>query len=296
MKPTVTLVSHTDNPVGTIYALWQASRNNEPAPNPKDISPDNPAALEIFKKVFNSQIPVSENLNFIFLIEGISISLREQLVRHKVGTKVGDRIGIDTVPELGGSAFWSQTMRVLDMGRFYEQGNYRMPDSVSVSGKRSTIYRNAIKSSQDAYNQLIELGTPIEDARDVLPLATGHRISWSINLRTLQQVIGKRSCWIAQSGIWEPIIFGMVNELATKVHPYFRNLINPPCIKDDKFVGCCYNLENERRVDGRDPLPPCTLYLDENKIAEHRDREDLKTMAVKYANIWDRNPYSGSRR
>lgn len=303
MKPKVTLLSWTKDPIATIYSLWKASRDNEPAVLPSSIKEDDPKALEVFKKILYSKIPLSENINFVFLLEGISISFREQMVRHRIGTKVGQRLGVDIVPDLGDSTWWSQTMRVLDMSNFYRDGQYRKPETLegkvhSIQDRTAEeIYNFAMLQAECAYKDLIKAGVPIEDAREVLPLATGHRVSWSLNLTALQHIIGKRTCWIAQSGLWEDVIHGMIKELVEKVHPVFQGLVDPPCFKEGNYIGCQVKIENERRVSGEDPLPPCSLYMDNDTNAQipKESAKEFSKMAIRFGKLWGRNPFSGEK-
>lgn len=258
MKTKVTLLSHTNDPVETLCKVWAASRNNKPLGKI-----DEGTAHKTFERVIDSKIPVAEMVDFVFLIEGVSVSLREQMVRHRVGTKVDSRIGCDIVPDLVDSTFWSQSMRILDIGDFAEKENYCMPDSVknNCEGVQKE-YQDSMHASAKAYRELVAMGVPLEDARNVVPLATTHRLVWKVNLASLMHIVGKRGCWILQLGLWKPVIEGMINELAEKVDPYFRNLILPPCVnKDGSFKGCSFKLDNQRRIDGEDEIPPCIIYL-----------------------------------
>jgi len=144
--------------------------------------------------------------------------------------------------------------------------------TIRIHGREATVeefYHEQMGWIQSAYNRLIEAGVPVEDARNVLPLGVQHRLTWKVNLSALMHVLSKRGCWIAQLGMWEPVIRGMVEELATKVHPLFRRLIDPPCFTNGNFKGCVFKLENENRVKGEDPYAPCPLYM-------HNHREDFE--------------------
>ncbi len=334
MKPTVRLMTHTAFPLETIYCLWEASRHNGLIPYPEDVAEsrkDDPAfdaeVRKLFTDVLHSGIPVAENVSFTFLLEDISIALREQLVRHRIGVKAGERLGCDIAPDLADSTFWSQSMRILDMGAFASAGRYDLPDSIAGNHTHCAqrlgsvgvydVYVGALHGAEEAYRQLVEAGVPMEDARNVIPLAATHRISWTLNLAALKHIIGKRGCWILQLGIWEPIITGMVEELA-KIDPIFRDLISPPCVKGNKFTGCCFKLDNERRIDGEDEIPPCALYLHQHgdeacraaaasKSPTWSPRPDgpgwetsdpvkqarFDKMAVRYGHLWGRNVSTG---
>lgn len=340
-QTTVRLLSWTANPVQTIYCQWMASRGSEWVNDPAVVDPTDPEVLDVFRKVIDMKIPLAETLDFIFLLEHVPIALREQLVRHRIGHSFGDRLGADVVPELGSSTFWTQTMRVMRMDDFATNGEYLVPESVrgnsqpmnskpELAGKpgdrHKTVerfYHEQFLWIQSAYRKLIEAGVPVEDARNILPLGAMHRMSWKVNLSALFHVLGKRSCWIAQLGMWEPVIRGIVDELASRVHPEFRRLVDPPCFEAGKWSGCKFGLENDNRVKGDDPYPPCPLYLE-----HHQDRavqltvkgdtpwqyvhvsEDGSTWACKttdnynamvnradsYSKLWGRDPWTGEPR
>lgn len=301
MEVKVTLLSWTKDPIQTVWKIWYASRCNDPIPNLENLSYlESKEMLDLFQKVLDSKIPVAENINFVFLLENISISLREQLVRHRIGVKVGQNFGVDIAPDISDSTWWSQSMRILDMGKFSDEGRYRIPESIKE--KFYVEYKDLILIIQSFYREMVQKGIPMEDAREIIPLCATHRVTWSLNLSALQHIVGKRGCWILQLGLWKPVITGMVEELCTKVHPIFRNLINPPCISENKFKECVFKLDNERRVSGEDEIPPCSLYLGQHakeKIegwfekADEDKKERFEKMFKEYSKLWNRDPWTG---
>jgi thymidylate synthase (FAD) len=308
MNPKITLVDWPRWPIETIYYLWETSRHNKNVMLPQEIhekckaDPEyNKEIRKVFEQVIDSPYPIAENLWFVFLLEGVSISFREQMVRHRVGVKVGERVGMDIVPELGSSSWWSQSMRYTNVGRFCDKSQFRMPESVEGNPEAYGEYLLAMQSAQESYNKLVQIGIPIEDAREVIPLGATHSISWGINLLSLAHILRKRSCWILQLGVWGPVIRGMISELREKVDPYFSNLVTPPCMKGDEFKGCVAKLDNEERQTGKDPLPPCSLflrnhpelilpeYVHANKIVK------FKSMREDFSSFWHRDPETGKR-
>lgn len=299
-KTTVRLLSWTSNPVQTVYVQWMASRNTEQVPDPAAVDANSPEVLDVFKKVIDMRIPLAETLDFIFLLEHVPIALREQLVRHRVGHSFGERIGADVVPDLSASTFWTQTMRVMRMDDFATDGEYLVPASIENNNNpmaskpelaelpggrpRKTVeqfYHEQFLWMQSAYRKLIAAGVPVEDARNILPLGAMHRMTWKVNLSALFHVLGKRSCTIAQLGMWEPVIRGIVDELANRVHPHFRRLVDPPCFEAGEWTGCKFGLENDNRVKGDDPYPPCPLYLN-----KHTERAQAVALTVDGGAPW----------
>jgi thymidylate synthase ThyX len=283
--PKVTLLNASPRIVETIFSLWEASKNDNPLILPEDVTPESRSSEgltpeELFWRVINQKIPIGEHVNFVFMLENVSVSFREQMVRHRIGTKVGDNVGVDIVPDLAASSWWSQSMRIQDMSKFADDGMYRLPETLAdktvvfkgIKTNAETLFGSHMTATQEVYKALVAAGIPMEDAREVMPLGAQHRISWAVNLQSMLHVLGKRGCWILQLGIWGPIIRGMINELATKVHPMFRQLLAPPCIgTDGKFKQCQFRMENQRRITQDDKLPICPLYVvrDEDGIQRH---------------------------
>lgn len=295
MASTVQLISWTAQPVETVYRLWEASKTRDSMAE-IDARFNRAKAKELFRKVLQMGIPVGESIDFVFMLDGVSISFREQMVRHRIGAKVGDRLGVDFVPDLADSRWWAQSMRILDMSEFANDGAYREPDFEDED--QMQVFRQAMHEAQEAYKALVGMGMPHEEAREVIPLGATHRISWALNLQALRHICSKRSCWILQGGLWHPIIEGMVRELAEKVDPIFRELVTPPCIKGDEYVGCPYDEDNRRRAAGDDPLTPCSLWWNYEGGRRAYVGEPVKpspSVTNRYANFWGRNAATGKR-
>lgn len=319
MEPKVTLMTWTNNPLETVYAVWEASKTEDRLRTPDEIKEQvNPKKTEeLFRAVIAQKIPVGEHVDFVFMMEGVSVSWREQAVRHRIGTlpspeRIGADIVMDEIPNLADSSWWSQSMRIQNMGKFASTFQYRLPETIlDRGGVVLDRYKNTMREIERTYNYLVESGVPMEDARELMPLGAQHRISWRLNIGALQHIVGKRGCWILQLGIWGPVIEGMINEVATKIHPVFRELVTPPCLKGDEFTGCVYKEECRRRLDGSDALPPCPLHLNYHQLAggpksewkdEYMDgvtvpmKDAMIERAEQYRRFWGRHPFTGLRK
>lgn len=309
----VILLDGPQNPMGLLFYVWEQSRTNNDIPHPRMIEkilksdwhevlasedmgkallllgaemdpnlpgtrvlvqPTRERVQKVLDQIFDEDIPCTENLNFSFAFKNMSISLREQMVRHRIGVTVGERTGIDIVPDLSKSTWWSQTMRMLPMDKFYDDGRFLIPDS--LKGKvcidesqgpefshmaADELYDDLMRQIEFVYGKLIAAGVPMEDARQIIPIGATHGITWTLNLKAMAHILGKRACWVAQANLWEILIAGMVDELCTHVHPRFRKLILPPCFKKGRYNTCPYFQINTERVQGRDHMPPCPLYV-----------------------------------
>ncbi len=250
----------------------------------------------LFKKIIDAKIPISEMVDFVFLLDNTSVALREQIVRHRIGVKHGDRIGCDIIPEVQSSSWWSQSMRSLSMQSFFDHSKFEVPKNLTV--EQDEIYAAAMLDAQQYYKQLVEMGVELEDARNVIPLAAQHRLVWKLNLASLLHIIGKRTCWILQFGLWEPVIKGMIKELTEKVDPIFADLGTPPCIRNEKFNDCLFHLDNETRLTGEDPNPICPLWACSCKkmLADNLPQtQEYQRRINDYTDFWKRDVFSGDR-
>lgn len=293
MTPSVRLIDGPRYPKETLFVIWKSSRTiGGYRRSAEEIVAECEWNLTLkeevdktFHDIIDSELPIKQNLNFTFILDDVSISFREQMVRHKIGNKLGDNYGVDTAPDLESSTFWSQSIRYLQPREFARNGSYRHP--VKLTPDQAHMFDTTMHYVEHSYNMLLNMGVSQEDARELLPVGMTHSISWTLNLATIQHVIGKRGCWLAQTDLWEPIIQGMVSELS-KIDPYFRTIIAPPCIKGGKFGACKFKIENDARVLGSDPLPTCPLYVtevnaDRKAVENHAAFEEFEQ---KYRKLW----------
>jgi thymidylate synthase ThyX len=310
-----TLVSWTANPVETMYAIWKQSRDNLPLMEIRNIDKRDPEVRKVFEDIVTSALPLVEHIQLVFVIEDMPISLREQIVRHRIGSTFPGPVGADSIPELGSSTFWSQSSRYINVGEFYLNHKYHVPEAVANKTEALAEYDRVLYEIERGYNRLVAMGIPLEDARGLIPLCMTHRMSWGLNIKSLSHIAGHRGCWLAQAGLWEPLVRNMIEEVATKIDPIFRRLIDPPCFKQGQWQGCPYRIENQARVNGKDEHPPCPLYLrkhDDDALAAVTDKasswfmkdgfwvgptgakhHEMARRVELYGKLWGRNPWTG---
>jgi hypothetical protein len=228
-------------------------------------------------KVASMAIPVSEMVNFVFQLEGVTIALREQLVRHRVGT-----------------SFWIQSGRITDYSKVWDDEKFNIPPAISKAGLGEE-WQNHWLTVQDLYRRLKASGIQDEDAREIIGSGATHRLTLGINMRALMELLKHRVCWIAQEP-WVPVVMGIVRELRDKVDPVFEVLGHPPCWNHKKeFTGCKYDAICLERYEGKDPLPVCPLWrghIDSKDGA--KSVEELRSLGrwnddrcKKYGTLWN---------
>lgn len=381
----VTLVpgSYTDDPVKAIWFMWEQSRCDDSIevmetrykflaehgyPDDADdlrkagtkemadfckvsLPVDGMYPSDRFKLLLQMDVPIMETIKYSFMLENIPVSFREQLVRHRIGSRIGPNAGVDDEPGIPEVTYWSQTSRVRNLQNFVSEGNFFTPelddkvrkhivtlednplrtdDNWELTDKE--VFLKGMKATQWTYRELIARGYKPETAREVLPSCTTHRITWTVNLKSIKHIFGHRTCWIAFAGYWHPIIHGVLHELVSKVNPIFHALANPPCIdkKTSKFKACIFEHENKHRMPGgNDPGIPCSLWIgnhyqpDAEALLSHMDETksssvmidpkmrlkiwedkagairqpdlfEMVEMMAKYGKFWNRDPLTGN--
>ena len=261
----IQMLSKLEDVFYTVSNIWKASRTTDQIASILECLQSADEIIEqrdLFFMLLQEGIPIMEMVEFIFVLEDIPISLREQIVRHRLGHRFDDKIGLDIVPDLAGSNFWVQSMRILDMSNF----GFYTPESIDRDEEAQDRYYELMDNIKGTYAELLAMGIPMEDARQVIPLAATHRMVWKLNITAILHICSKRSCWIAQLGMWKPIIEGMISELC-KIDERFRDIVAPPCVTNEKFSGCKFCEHNRLRVtdDGERQVPPCPIYLKGHK-------------------------------
>jgi len=117
-------------------------------------------------------IPSSwEFADLTFMIEKCSRAFTHQLVRTR------------------NASYAQQTMRVLPMESF----SYHTGPSIDEEPERQAMYDSVMRIIQHGYNNLLERGTKIEDARGILPTDILTNIVMKINLRGFCELVKSRN-------------------------------------------------------------------------------------------------------
>lgn len=317
IRPVINMVSMTENPIGTLFAVWHGSRHDytvsaediqwmydsDPAylnitdnedwvrraEIAKKICKDYPehagkdgtdyknVILKIVSQCIESDVPAAEAVSFVIEIDHANVAWREQLVRSKI------------------ASYWTQSTRTIDMTTM----DINMSDSVELIGgeKAVKIYKDTAEFIREAYRQLESMGIPIEDIR-LQPQQHVHRVYWIISIRALVKILNKRSDWIAQASLWTPVISGVCQKLREiSLFDVVKNYVGKPPVdvaEDTDFsrfyvAHYMMNADNEDRYYGRDPLPCDPLWLAYRGITmpEHTELQFYDYMKSMYIQIWD---------
>lgn len=192
----VTLINYTKDAVETLLFTKSTRLNMSP-----DLMFDIHEMSEEKKmeelQYMSRTIPSSwEFVDYTFLIQDVTRAFTHQLVRNRHGS------------------YAQQTMRILNVDGF----GFEVGPTIKNDKHLDFIYKEEMNDIQDTYNCLIENGASIEDARGVLPTNIHTNIVAKFNLRTMAEIVSKRSSPRTQ-GEYRDVLEGMYQAII-EVHPW----------------------------------------------------------------------------
>lgn len=178
-------------------------------------------ALEYMSNTIQSSL---EFVDYTFLVEDCDRAFTHQLVRTRTGS------------------YAQQTMRILNVSGF----NYTTGPSIKNDPLTERIYERCMNSIQCEYDALIASGAEIEDARGVLPTNICTNIVAKFNLRTISELVAKRSSPRTQGAYRDYV--NQVADAVLEVHPMFdvflRNRKVDAAKNLDEFLKSCQQTDN----------------------------------------------------
>jgi len=189
----VTLISYTSEPMMNMAKAASVCYDTEPKRS---------VVEHCIKSGHDS---ITEFATFHFLVEGISRACSHQLVRHRL------------------ASYAQRSQRYCK-----EDGNeYITPPSINKLVGISAHYHNLMKSFWDAYDILLALDVPPEDARYILPNACSTTIHVQMNFRQLRHFCSQRLCSKAQWEIRQ--LAEKMREKVQEVEPKLGEYLVPKC-------------------------------------------------------------------
>ena len=170
------------------------------------------------KIIKSGHLSILEHASFTFLIKDISRVASHQLVRHRI------------------ASFTQQSHRYTKANGFF------VPENIQKNLKAKEIFDEITKKAQLAYEELLKLGLPKEDARYVLPTAVVSDIIVTMNARELLHFFTLRTCYKSQKEIRD-IAIEML-KLCKQTAPIIFKNAGPSCVR-----GRCYESKPCEDID-----------------------------------------------
>ena len=166
-------------------------------------------AKQIIKRVTGyGHTSVIEHASFTFSIEGVSRVMTHQLVRHRI------------------ASYTQQSQRYVTYNTLEK---YVIPPSIANNTESKKTFEDTLKSISEAYQKLLKLEIPKEDARFILPNAAKTNIIVTMNARELRHFFNLRCCTRAQWEIRE-VATEMLRQAKKAAATLFENA-GPACVE-----------------------------------------------------------------
>jgi len=178
----VKLISHTPEPEKVVAAAARLCYSPRSAVDIMEDFSDEQVQKFLDKLTEMGHDSPLEHASFTFAVDGVSRALSHQLVRHRIGV-----------------SFSQKSQRYVTEKDF----SYHTPPTVAADPQAAQIFRDSIAKIGEAYEALLQLGIPAEDARYLLPNAATTNLVVTMNARSLYHFFRLRCCVRAQAEIRE---------------------------------------------------------------------------------------------
>jgi thymidylate synthase (FAD) len=188
-------------------AALTSSRSGSPSEMLEKV--DLEKARQIIRRVTSYRhMSVIEHASFTFSIEDVSRALTHQLVRHRI------------------ASYTQQSQRHV---RYDTLKSYVVPPSITANPEAEKIFDETLERISEAYNKLLNMGIPKEDARYILPNAAKTNIVVTMNARELRHFFNLRCCMRSQ---WElrEVAIEMLRQVKRVAPSLFENA-GPTCVE-----------------------------------------------------------------
>ena len=208
----VTLLSHSENPVRSLYMAYrtcysQLTPQQVAARIEDDRITDEQMRHFIEERLKTGHASPLEQVWFEFGISGVSRAFSHQFVRHRVGI-----------------SFEQQSQRYVT----YKEGEfpYTVPETVRKAGMQNRM-DELFDRVGELYEEMVAAGVPAEDARFLLPNATNTNFKITVNFQSLLHICDLRLCTRAQ---WEfRKVAALMRSEVNKVAPEIGRYLQPKC-------------------------------------------------------------------
>ncbi|MEM3637857.1 MAG: FAD-dependent thymidylate synthase [Conexivisphaerales archaeon] len=148
----------------------------------------------------NKGLPVDyscleDHVFYMFEIEDVSRVTTHQLIRHR------------------GASYDQESQRFSAASK----ESFVVPTSIASKNEAYEIYRNTLQFCANAFEKLVSLGVPKEDARYIMPHAIKTKLVMTVNAKNLKHIVGLRTAPQAQWEIRE--LVSRMREAATRATP-----------------------------------------------------------------------------
>ncbi len=220
-RPKVELFRYTSNPREPIIAAIKMCRNAGII-NISQEEIERESTL-IQRVIQSGHTSILEHVSFTFIVSGMSLPARTQLFRHRLMSPT------------------EQSKRAVDARDL----GYIIPPSILADQEAIGIFTDVMRTCYGAYDALVTLGIPMEDARYAMPQSLETSFIVTINGREMfESILPSRLCRRAQ---WEVRdVVGQMYQMLMGILPDVYKLTGPKCMT----TGCTEKEKCAKEVGG----------------------------------------------
>lgn len=220
--PKVFLLAGTPDPLGAVAAMSKMYKG-EVVRNMADATDDE--RRDYLAQILKTKLKAPlESVKVHFMVEGVTRSFTHQMVRQRTAVYAQESLRFAVKEDMAEGVALPPSLRGTLGHGDPEQFDGGSPDVERAQAMRR-VWDDAVSEIDYAYNSLIGMGMPAEDARGLLPHNITTRLNYVTDLRALQDHAGNRLCTQAQFEwrlVWVKIIEAMRNYCTNPTHAGYR--------------------------------------------------------------------------
>ena len=201
-----------------INKCWVAARTCYSKKTPQELYEEAPTVskqkkIKLIEEILSKgHLSIIEQLQFTFLVSGVSRAFSHQFMRHRHHSPA------------------QQSQRYCKVETDFD---YLIPNSIKCRKDLKEGYELLMKSIADCYRVFIAAGIPAEDARYILPNAAATNFTVSMNARELIHIAHERTCVQAQEEA-RAVVAQMITSVCAKL-PFMKKYLVAKC----EWLGYC---------------------------------------------------------
>ena len=203
----VRLLRYTPDPELVIAAASRSTSADSAATEIMDKMAPDYASRMIKQLISAGHLSPLEHASFTFSLEGISRACSHQLVRHRL------------------ASYSQQSQRFVHL----KEPKFVTPPSLSSQPGVRARYQEMVRKAHQFYQEMVQSGIPMEDARYILPGGMETNLVMTMNARELLHAASLRLCPRSQWEIAE--LFERTKAEVKRVAPTIGEELRPKCYK-----------------------------------------------------------------
>ena len=200
----VKIIAKTENPITTM-AIAAKTCYSKLTPDCIRFVSETEATTFLEKIVARGHHSVLEHASFTFAISGISRNCTNQIVRHRI------------------ASYSQQSQRYVEFAG--DDSSVYLQDSLQENEK----VQQHLKNTKELYEELVESGVKVEDARGILVGGTLTNLVMTMNVRSLIHFLKLRTCSRAQKEV-RTVANAMLSLLAKDL-PFLSKEVSMKCLQ-----------------------------------------------------------------